>query len=156
MNPVVTQQVALHNALVAPDKRLKIKRCNARIEFSKPQNEATYQVTLETLKLTPCYPAFLKSTYINSGTPSKRSEIQMHTISSLIRRNVELTLNSFELGYSRKCDMLSAIHTDQMHQPRRIFAAIINWCISRKITGLDRLRESRAQILWGYVQPEEC
>nr|GEZ53287.1 hypothetical protein [Tanacetum cinerariifolium] len=31
-----------------------------------------------------------------------------------------------ELGYSGKCDMLSAIHTDQMHQPWRIFASIIN------------------------------
>ncbi|GKB90646.1 hypothetical protein Tco_0962918, partial [Tanacetum coccineum] len=54
-----------------------------------------------------------------------------------------------ELGYSGKCDMLSAIHTDQMHQPWRTFAAIINRCISGKTTGLDRLRESRAQILWG-------
>ncbi|GKD55416.1 hypothetical protein Tco_1288803 [Tanacetum coccineum] len=51
-----------------------------------------------------------------------------------------------ELGYSDKCDMLS-IHTDQMHQPWRTFAAIINRCISGKTTGLDRLRESRAQIL---------
>ncbi|GJV75971.1 hypothetical protein Tco_1507555 [Tanacetum coccineum] len=32
MNPVVTQQVALDNALVALEKRLKIERCNARIE----------------------------------------------------------------------------------------------------------------------------
>ncbi|GJT06516.1 hypothetical protein Tco_0840978 [Tanacetum coccineum] len=47
------------------------------------------------------------------------------------------------------CNMLSAIHTDQMHQPWRTFAAIINRCISRKKIGLDRLRESRAQILWG-------
>ncbi|GJR46624.1 hypothetical protein Tco_1314727 [Tanacetum coccineum] len=36
-----------------------------------------------------------------------------------------------------------------MHQPWRTFDAIINRCISRKTTGLDRLRESRAQILWG-------
>ncbi|GKA77820.1 retrovirus-related pol polyprotein from transposon TNT 1-94, partial [Tanacetum coccineum] len=54
-----------------------------------------------------------------------------------------------ELGYSGKCDMLSAIHTDQMHQPWRTFSAIINRCISGKTIGLDRLRESRAQILWG-------
>ncbi|GJU52343.1 hypothetical protein Tco_1226057 [Tanacetum coccineum] len=52
-----------------------------------------------------------------------------------------------ELGYSSKCDMLSAIHTDQMHRPWRTFDAIINRCISGKTTGLDRLRESRAQIL---------
>ncbi|GJT41322.1 retrovirus-related pol polyprotein from transposon TNT 1-94 [Tanacetum coccineum] len=54
-----------------------------------------------------------------------------------------------ELGYSGKCNMLSAIHIDQMNQPWRTFAAIINRCISGKTTGLDRLRESQAQILWG-------
>nr|GEY75937.1 hypothetical protein [Tanacetum cinerariifolium] len=36
-----------------------------------------------------------------------------------------------------------------MHQPWRTFAAIINRCISGKTTGLDRLKSSRAQILWG-------
>ncbi|GJR46694.1 hypothetical protein Tco_1314797 [Tanacetum coccineum] len=32
MNPVATKQVALDNALVAPEKRLKIEKCNARIK----------------------------------------------------------------------------------------------------------------------------
>nr|GEU62811.1 hypothetical protein [Tanacetum cinerariifolium] len=54
-----------------------------------------------------------------------------------------------ELSYSGKYDMLSAIHTDLMHQPWRTFVAIINRCISRKSLGHDRLRLSRAQILWG-------
>ncbi|GJX40617.1 hypothetical protein Tco_0255607 [Tanacetum coccineum] len=58
MNPVVAQQVALDNALVTPEKRLKIEKCNARIEFSKPQIEETYQVTLDALKLSFCYRAF--------------------------------------------------------------------------------------------------
>ncbi|GJW00669.1 hypothetical protein Tco_1555920 [Tanacetum coccineum] len=102
MNPVAAQQVALDNVLVAPEKQLKIKKCNARIEFNKPQREDTYQVTLDALKLSPCYPAFL--------------------------------ITAEELGYSGKCDMLSAIHTDQMHQPWRTFAAIINRCISGKTT----------------------
>ncbi|GJW51446.1 hypothetical protein Tco_0092797, partial [Tanacetum coccineum] len=61
----------------------------------------------------------------------------------------ELVASIKKLGYSGMCDMLSAIHTDQMHQPWRTFAAIINRCISGKTTRLDRLRESRAQILWG-------
>ncbi|GJW77583.1 hypothetical protein Tco_0139265 [Tanacetum coccineum] len=59
MNPIATQQAALDNALVPSEKRLKIKRCNARIAFSKPQREETYQVTLEALKLSPCYPSFM-------------------------------------------------------------------------------------------------
>nr|GFC65743.1 hypothetical protein [Tanacetum cinerariifolium] len=53
-----------------------------------------------------------------------------------------------ELCYSGKGDMLSTIRTDQMHQPWRTFVAVINKCISRKTTRLDRLKESRAQILW--------
>ncbi|GKC50484.1 hypothetical protein Tco_1073229 [Tanacetum coccineum] len=79
----------------------------------------------------------LKSTCINFGTPSQRSEIQMHTVSK-----EELLSFIKELGYSGKCNMLSAINTDQMHQPWRTFAAIINMCIPGKTTGLDRLRES--------------
>ncbi|GKA08769.1 hypothetical protein Tco_0688100 [Tanacetum coccineum] len=59
MNPVAAQQVTLDNALVAPDKRLKIEKCNMRIEFSKPRREPTFQVTLDVLKLSPCYLAFL-------------------------------------------------------------------------------------------------
>ncbi|GJR40184.1 hypothetical protein Tco_1215868 [Tanacetum coccineum] len=35
-----------------------------------------------------------------------------------------------------------------MHHPWRTFVAFINRCISGKSTGLDRLRESRAQVLW--------
>ncbi|GJX95073.1 hypothetical protein Tco_0349659 [Tanacetum coccineum] len=45
--------------LTISEKRLKIERCNARIAFSKPQKKETYQVTLEALKLSPCYPAFV-------------------------------------------------------------------------------------------------
>nr|GEU42486.1 hypothetical protein [Tanacetum cinerariifolium] len=70
MNPVVTQQIALDNALFAPAKRLKIERNNARIEFSKPQKEETYQVTLEALKISPCYLAFQITAEV--------SEIYMH------------------------------------------------------------------------------
>nr|GEW83310.1 integrase, catalytic region, zinc finger, CCHC-type, peptidase aspartic, catalytic [Tanacetum cinerariifolium] len=58
MNPIANQQAVLDNALVPSEKRLKIERCNARIAFTKPQKEETYQVTLEALKLSPCYPAF--------------------------------------------------------------------------------------------------
>ncbi|GJV13044.1 hypothetical protein Tco_1354585 [Tanacetum coccineum] len=36
-----------------------------------------------------------------------------------------------------------------MHQPWRTFAALINRSLSGKTTGLDKLRLSRAQILWG-------
>ncbi|GJX16305.1 hypothetical protein Tco_0217137 [Tanacetum coccineum] len=44
-----------------------------------------------------------------------------------------------ELGYTGKCDMLSEIHTDLMHQPWRTFVVVINRCISGKSIGLDSL-----------------
>ncbi|GJS05848.1 hypothetical protein Tco_0362644 [Tanacetum coccineum] len=90
----------------------------------------------------------LKSTCINFGIPSRRLEKHMLTTSRWKTKKEDLLTFIKELGYSGKCDMLSTIQTDQMHQPWRTFAAVINRCISRKSTGLDRLRESRAQILW--------
>ncbi|GJS06761.1 hypothetical protein Tco_0363557 [Tanacetum coccineum] len=59
MNLVVSKQVTLDNALVAPEIILKIEKYNVGIEFSKPQREKAYQVTLDALKLSPCYLAFL-------------------------------------------------------------------------------------------------
>nr|GEZ66666.1 hypothetical protein [Tanacetum cinerariifolium] len=61
INPSASQQAALDNSLVALEKRLKIKRCNAKIAFTKPKKEETYQVTLEALKMSPCYPAFQRT-----------------------------------------------------------------------------------------------
>ncbi|GKF04341.1 hypothetical protein Tco_0035009, partial [Tanacetum coccineum] len=110
MNPIATQQVALDNALLAPEKRLMIEKCNARIEFNKPQREETYQVTLDALKLSPCYPAFLITTEVPEICPRLHNQ-------DFVEPPSEEEMVSFiqEFSYSVKCDMLSAIHTDQMH-----------------------------------------
>nr|GEU83863.1 retrovirus-related Pol polyprotein from transposon TNT 1-94 [Tanacetum cinerariifolium] len=141
MNPVAAQQVALENALVALEKRLKIEKCNMRIEFNKREREPTFQVTLDVLKLSPCYPAFPITAEICPKLPNP----------DFVQPPSDEEMVSFikHLGYTGKCVMLYEIHTDQMHQPCRTFAAVINRCISRKSIGLDRLRPSRAQILWG-------
>ncbi|GJR40561.1 hypothetical protein Tco_1216245 [Tanacetum coccineum] len=43
-----------------------------------------------------------------------------------------------DLGYIGKCDMLSEIDTDQMHQPWRTFVAVISRCISGKSTDYQK------------------
>ncbi|GKC63603.1 retrovirus-related pol polyprotein from transposon TNT 1-94 [Tanacetum coccineum] len=144
MNPIASQQASLGNSLVAPKKRLKIGRCNARIAFTRLQKEETYQVTLEALKLSPCYPAFQITTEV--------PEIYMHQFWNTIKKIGKTYAYDFKLDKKKcrvdtKCDMLATIRTDQMHQPWRTFAAVINKCISGKTTRLDRLRELRAQIL---------
>ncbi|GKE55620.1 hypothetical protein Tco_1494805 [Tanacetum coccineum] len=94
MNPIPTQQAALDNALVPPEKRLKIKRCNARIAFSKPQREETYQVTLEALKLSSCYLAFP----ITAEAPA----IYMHQFWNTITKIKDTDAYSFKLD-KKKC-----------------------------------------------------
>ncbi|GJW48666.1 hypothetical protein Tco_0080312 [Tanacetum coccineum] len=54
-----------------------------------------------------------------------------------------------DLGHTGVINSLNDVVIDQMHQPWRTFAAIINRSLSGKTSGLDKLRLSRAQILWG-------
>ncbi|GJS37547.1 hypothetical protein Tco_0535929 [Tanacetum coccineum] len=155
MNPFVANQIALDNALVAPEARFKIRECNKRIKFNKSQREATYQVTLDALKLSPCYPTFLITAEI--------TEIYMHQFWNTkicpklndqpfdipLSTDEEIMSFIYELGYSGNIETLPELLADHMHQPWRTFATLINRCIYEKTTGLDNLRLSRAQILWG-------
>ncbi|GJW83451.1 hypothetical protein Tco_0156596 [Tanacetum coccineum] len=54
-----------------------------------------------------------------------------------------------ELGYSGNIKLLSDVKVDILPQPWRTFGTIINKCLSGKVTGIDSLRLSKAQILWG-------
>nr|GEU29861.1 hypothetical protein [Tanacetum cinerariifolium] len=94
INPIASQQAALDNSLVAPEKRLKIERCNARIAFTKPQNEETYQVILEALKLSPFYPAF--------QIIVKVLEIYMHQFWNTIKKIGKTDAYNFKLD-KKKC-----------------------------------------------------
>ncbi|GJV12039.1 hypothetical protein Tco_1353580 [Tanacetum coccineum] len=104
----------------------------------------TYQVTLDALKLSPCYPAFL----ITAEVP----KVYMHQLWDTIQKIKDTAAYQFKLDKKKcridtECDMLSYIHTDQMHQPWRTFVVIINRCTAGKTTGIDRLKELRPQIL---------
>ncbi|GJZ42408.1 hypothetical protein Tco_0589294 [Tanacetum coccineum] len=59
MTTTAAKQVALDNALVPLEKRVEIGKCNMRIDPTKTQKEPTYQVVLDALALTTCYPAIL-------------------------------------------------------------------------------------------------
>ncbi|GJV16447.1 hypothetical protein Tco_1361770 [Tanacetum coccineum] len=54
-----------------------------------------------------------------------------------------------ELGYPGNIKLLSDVKVDTLPQPWRSFGTIINNGLSGKVTGIDTLRLSRAQILWG-------
>ncbi|GKB19436.1 hypothetical protein Tco_0853359, partial [Tanacetum coccineum] len=62
--------------------------------------------------------------------------------------NKEIVSFLRELGHTREIISLNDVIVDQMHQPWRTFATLINRSLSGKTTGLDKLRLSKAQILW--------
>ncbi|GKE37965.1 hypothetical protein Tco_1461370 [Tanacetum coccineum] len=53
------QQIELDNALVSLENRRVIGKCNMRINPGMKPKQTTYQVALDALDLTTCYPAFL-------------------------------------------------------------------------------------------------
>ncbi|GJV36138.1 hypothetical protein Tco_1408615 [Tanacetum coccineum] len=55
------------------------------------------------------------------------------------------------LGHTGEIHSLNDVVVDQMHQPWRTFAALINRSLSGKTSGLEKLRLSRAQILWVII-----
>ncbi|GJY11990.1 hypothetical protein Tco_0381299 [Tanacetum coccineum] len=60
-----------------------------------------------------------------------------------------------ELDYLGNIKLLSDVKVDTLPQPWRTFGTIINKCISGKVTGIDTLRLSRAQILWGLYHQQK-
>ncbi|GJX45239.1 hypothetical protein Tco_0261915, partial [Tanacetum coccineum] len=60
-----------------------------------------------------------------------------------------------ELGYPGNIKLLSDVKVDTLPQPWRTFGTIINKCLIGKVTGIDTLRLSRAQILWGLYNQEK-
>ncbi|GJZ16272.1 hypothetical protein Tco_0551949 [Tanacetum coccineum] len=54
-----------------------------------------------------------------------------------------------KLGHSREIKYITDVSVDHLHQPWGIFASIINKCLSGKVSGLDKIRLLRVQILWG-------
>ncbi|GKD65566.1 hypothetical protein Tco_1307674 [Tanacetum coccineum] len=183
MTSITAQQTKLDLELVPKENRLDIGKCNGRIPRGLKPKEETFQVVLDALALTPCYPAFL----ITADVP----EVYMHQFWNCIykhddfyrfkidkKKRFKLTLEVFrdifqicprvpgrdfdalpseedtisflrDLGHTGVINSLNDVVIDQMHQPWRTFAAIINRSLSGKTSGLDKLRLSRAQILWG-------
>nr|GEV82561.1 retrovirus-related Pol polyprotein from transposon TNT 1-94 [Tanacetum cinerariifolium] len=146
--PSPTNQVAFDNVVVAPGARLEIGECNRRIEFTKPYREATYKFTLDALKLSPLYFAFL----ITAKVP----KIYMHQFWNTVTKvqyssscQFKLDNKKFKVNAEVFCDILQ-IYPILLDQPFNIppstdeeivsFIPVINRCLFGKTTRLDNLR----------------
>ncbi|GJR67902.1 hypothetical protein Tco_0013967 [Tanacetum coccineum] len=142
MEPENIQQAALDEALVSTDDRVKIGSCNMRIDPNKKQKEATYQVVLDILKLSPCYNAFL----ITANVP----QIYMQQFWFIPNKEFVAppphdALVTFlkQLGYKGSLDLISDMFVDHIYQPWRTFATIINNCLSGKTLDIQYQIDNR-------------
>nr|GEU53144.1 uncharacterized mitochondrial protein AtMg00810-like [Tanacetum cinerariifolium] len=147
MDMTIDQQVALDEALVPHESRLRIGKRNFRLRLDISSKESTLQLVYDVLRLTPFYKAFL----VTADVP----EIYMQefwatamTFDDLPFEEEILAFLRF-LGHSGEIRKLTDVNINKLHQPWRSFAAIINKCLTGKSTGYDSLRLSQAQILWG-------
>ncbi|GKB26489.1 hypothetical protein Tco_0865890 [Tanacetum coccineum] len=155
------QQIELYNALVALKNCCVISKCNMRINPGIKPKEPTYQVALDALALTTCYPAFL----ITAEVPIDNKKFFMNVkvfrdilnicpmipgqeINELPTEEKALSFIR-ELGYYGEIKYITDVIVDHLHQPWRTFVSIINKCLCGKVSGLDKIRLSRVQILYG-------
>ncbi|GJR17104.1 hypothetical protein Tco_0965631 [Tanacetum coccineum] len=154
MPSITAQQTKLDLELVPKEKRLEIGKCNERLNPRKKQREPTFQVVLDVLALTPAIlhfsplQMFQKFTCTNSGILSASICPRVHGQNFDEPPTDEVIVSFFkELGHTREIKSIIDVVVNQMHQPWRTFATIINRSLSGKTTGLDNLHLSRAQIL---------
>ncbi|GKD87392.1 hypothetical protein Tco_1358546, partial [Tanacetum coccineum] len=129
------EQIALDDALVAPANRLKIVKSN------------------DVLKLTPFYKAF----QITADVLEIYMQEEMLQICPKLPDQQfeeppfeeEIIMFLRDLGHSGEIKVIKYVIVNKLHQPWRLFAAVINKCLSGKSTGYDSLCLSQAQILWG-------
>ncbi|GJU02096.1 retrovirus-related pol polyprotein from transposon TNT 1-94 [Tanacetum coccineum] len=152
MNPLIVQQCALDDALVAPDNRAIIGKCNMRIEPTKTQKEVTYQVALDALKLTSYYKAFLATVGVPDppkilyasfwftitmikDSSSYKFKLDNKTFKEFVEPPTHEETVAFikELGYQGELESITKMHIDHMSQPWRTFTYIINRCLSGKV-----------------------
>ncbi|GJR09841.1 hypothetical protein Tco_0792493 [Tanacetum coccineum] len=140
MFSITAQQTKLDLELVPKENRLDIGKCNGRIPRGLTPREPTFQVVLDDIALTPCYPTFLITADVPEVVPGRDFDP--------LPSEEDTVYFLRELGHTKEINSLNDVVVDQMHQPWRTFAALINRGLSGKTSGLDKLRLSRAQILW--------
>ncbi|GJR06267.1 hypothetical protein Tco_0529251 [Tanacetum coccineum] len=147
MSSITAQQTKLYLELVPKENRIDIDKCNGRIPRGLTPREPTFQVVLDAIALIPWMS--LKCTCTSSGIPC--TSMTPSTDSRLIRRNDSSLL--------WKSSDISFRFAQECVNPGELLL-LLSTRVSRKTSGLDKLRLSRAQILWessqiyGAVLPE--
>ncbi|GJX98684.1 retrovirus-related pol polyprotein from transposon TNT 1-94, partial [Tanacetum coccineum] len=135
--------VTRDNSLVAPKNRRVIGKCNMRINPRMKPKEPTYQVVLDALSLTTCYPAFLVIVEVpvvymhqfwatvTKHKSSYQFKIETRKFDEPPTKEEALSFIR-ELGHYGEIKYITDVIVDHLNQPWRAFASIINKCLCGK------------------------
>ncbi|GKB41044.1 hypothetical protein Tco_0885986 [Tanacetum coccineum] len=134
MSSITNQQAKLDLDLVPMEKRLEIGKCNGRLNPGKTQREPTFKMDRK------------KKFDLNLEIFKDIFQIcpRVHGQNFDEPPTDDVIVSFFkELGHTGDIKLITDIFVDQMHQPWRTFATIINRNQSGKTTGLDKLQPTR-------------
>ncbi|GKC75479.1 hypothetical protein Tco_1126253 [Tanacetum coccineum] len=147
MSSITSQQTKLDLELVPNEKRFEIGKCNRRLTRGMKLREPTFQVVLDAITLTPCYPAFLITAdvlevYMHQFWNSVYKHDNFYRFKLDKKKRFKLTLEIFR-DIFQICPRVQGRDFDVLPTKEETVG------LSGKTNGLDKLRLSRAQILWG-------
>ncbi|GJY08343.1 hypothetical protein Tco_0375397 [Tanacetum coccineum] len=124
MTSITAEQTKLDLELVPKENRLDIRKCNGRIPRGLKPKEETFQVVLVDLTLSRMLSYIFQIFPRVPGRDFDDLPSEEDTISFLR-----------DLGHTRVINSLNDVVIDQMHQPWRTFAALINRSLSERLVG---------------------
>ncbi|GJR12954.1 hypothetical protein Tco_0795606 [Tanacetum coccineum] len=157
MSSITAQQTKLDLELVPKENRFDIGKCNGRIPCRFSPREPTFQVTLDAINSVYKHDEF----YRFKIDKKKRFKLTLEVFRDIFQICPRVQYQDFDelpteedtvsflrdLGHTGDITLLNDVVVDQMHQPWRTFAALINRSLSGKTSGLDKLCLFRAQII---------
>ncbi|GJW09085.1 retrovirus-related pol polyprotein from transposon TNT 1-94 [Tanacetum coccineum] len=110
ISSITAQQTKLDLELVPKENRIDIGKCNGRIRRGLTPREPTFQVVLDAIALTPCYPAFL----ITADVPEICPRVQDQDFDALPTEEDTVSFLR-DLGHTGDITSLNDVVVDQMH-----------------------------------------
>ncbi|GJZ25668.1 hypothetical protein Tco_0569921 [Tanacetum coccineum] len=149
----IRQVTARDEKWVPTNERVKISTTNVSLETTVPQKEETFQVIINVIKKPTCYKAFTIAAEVT------KIFVQQFLFLTYVQEFKEEVLDDettltflLDLGYKGPLHKHPIMYVNNMHQPWRTLAAIINKFLTGKAASKDRLRKSMIDILWGMIK----
>ncbi|GJU65544.1 monodehydroascorbate reductase [Tanacetum coccineum] len=137
-----------------------VGKSNCYLDVEKSQSNPIYKIvfwdTVRYVKNTGSYSCQLDEQWLDLNKDTIRDALQITPVNNNKLFSSPPTPDALinfvnDLGYLKVVRTLSAVVTNDRHQPWRELTRIINLCLTRKTSGFERPRAPVLQILWGVV-----